>query len=218
MLELDHVFVFAAPAAADAAAAELAAWGLVEGTPNVHPGQGTANRRFFFANAFLELLFVRDAAEVQSPPIAATHLGDRARWRETGYSPYGVCVRTAGAPLPFPTWPYRPPYLPAGMHIDVAADTAPHEPFVFAIPFGGRPDAAPPDRRQPLAHPSGATMITALRMTLPGAASPALLALQHAGVVMLAHGDAPALALELDHARAGRMLDLHPGLPLVLRA
>ena len=44
-LELDHVFVNTAPGAPEAD--QLLSFGLVEGSSNVHPGQGTANRRFF---------------------------------------------------------------------------------------------------------------------------------------------------------------------------
>lgn len=44
-IELEHFFIRVRPAAPEADI--LAAMGLVEGTPNVHPGQGTANRRFF---------------------------------------------------------------------------------------------------------------------------------------------------------------------------
>ena len=40
-LALDHVFVCVA-AGAEAEASALASAGLVEGAPNVHPGQGTA--------------------------------------------------------------------------------------------------------------------------------------------------------------------------------
>ncbi len=57
-MELDHVFVCTARDAPEAE--RLRALGLVEGTSNVHHGQGTANRRFFFANAMLELLWVHD--------------------------------------------------------------------------------------------------------------------------------------------------------------
>jgi hypothetical protein len=39
-LELDHVFVMCDADAPDATA--LASVGLIEGAPNVHPGQGTA--------------------------------------------------------------------------------------------------------------------------------------------------------------------------------
>ena len=71
-VELDHVFVCVAPDAPEADL--LVAFGLLEGTPNTHPGQGTANRRFYFRNAMLELVWVRDEDEAQSPLIAPTRL------------------------------------------------------------------------------------------------------------------------------------------------
>ncbi len=69
------------------------AFGLTEGSSNLHLGQGTANRRFFFYNAMLELLWVRDEREARSPPIAPTRLWKRWRYRFSGYSPFGVCLR-----------------------------------------------------------------------------------------------------------------------------
>ncbi|MGH8238896.1 MAG: hypothetical protein ACREXP_18010 [Steroidobacteraceae bacterium] len=54
-VEVDHVFVSASVGAPEGD--RLLDLGLVEGSPNRHPGQGTANRRFFFANAMLEPAF-----------------------------------------------------------------------------------------------------------------------------------------------------------------
>jgi hypothetical protein len=71
-VELDYVFVCTA---LDAPEADLlVAFGLAEGTPNRHPGQGTANRRFYFRNAMLELVWVRDEREARSPLVAPTRL------------------------------------------------------------------------------------------------------------------------------------------------
>ena len=44
-LELDHVFILVKPEAR--VANLLIAKGFEEGTRNIHPGQGTSNRRFF---------------------------------------------------------------------------------------------------------------------------------------------------------------------------
>jgi hypothetical protein len=41
-------------------------FGLLEGSSNAHPGQGTANRRFFFDNFMLELLWVTNPAEART--------------------------------------------------------------------------------------------------------------------------------------------------------
>jgi len=60
-IELDHLFVCTAPGAPQAE--DLVQFGLLEGPPNQHPGQGTANRRFSFKNAMIELLWVSDAEE-----------------------------------------------------------------------------------------------------------------------------------------------------------
>ena len=86
-MELDHLFICTA---IDAPAAEtLRQFGLVEGTPNTHPGQGSANRRFFFRNFMLELLWVHDVEEARTQPI---HLADRWLQRHT-HCPFGLCLR-----------------------------------------------------------------------------------------------------------------------------
>ena len=119
--ELDHLFVFTGVGAPEAD--RLVSLGMTEGSGNVHRGQGTANRRFFFRNAMLELLWVDDKQEVLSEPIAPTWLWERSQSRRTRASPFGICLRgtdgTGPAP-PFETWTYYPPYLPAGMGIPVA--------------------------------------------------------------------------------------------------
>jgi hypothetical protein len=53
-LRIDHVFILCAEGAPEADA--FLAAGLREGSSNTHPGQGTANRRFFFENFYVELL------------------------------------------------------------------------------------------------------------------------------------------------------------------
>jgi len=71
-IELDHLFVCTAPGAPQAE--DLVQFGLLEGPPNQHPGQGTANRRFSFKNAMIELLWVSDAEESQSEFTRGTQL------------------------------------------------------------------------------------------------------------------------------------------------
>jgi hypothetical protein len=75
MPELDHVFIFCSEGAPEADA--LAQRGVTEGSSNAHPGQGTANRRFFFGNAYLELLWVSDPVEARSEEVHRTRLWER---------------------------------------------------------------------------------------------------------------------------------------------
>src|SRR5215475_4921008 len=100
--EIDHIFICTAVGAPEAE--RLIEFGLAEGSPNHHPGQGTANRRFFFENAMLELLWVDDAEEVQREGIRRLALWERWSQRNLGASPFGICyrpTRDATEPAPF---------------------------------------------------------------------------------------------------------------------
>src|SRR5215472_16149438 len=112
-IELDHLFVCTAKGAPEAE--RLVQVGLHEGPPNDHPGQGTACRRFAFANAMIELLWVKDETEAQSQTTKRTLLWERWSGRQGKASPFGICVRPVSLQdrgSPFPTWEYRPLYLP----------------------------------------------------------------------------------------------------------
>ena len=206
-------------------AERLVALGLAEGSPNAHPGQGTACRRFFFANAYLELVFVADAAEAQSEPARSTRLYERWSRRRSGASPFGVVLRPGaggggpsegGAKPPFPSWSYRALYLPPGFAIEVAAGTPLDEPEIFYIPFARRPDAI---GQQPISHAIPLAEITAVGIGVPGlgARSAAARAVEEAGVVSFASADDHLMTLTFDLAARGAAADLRPHLPLVLR-
>jgi len=122
-IELDHLFVLTAQGAP--AAHKLVEFGFREGAPNQHAGQGTANRRFSFANAMIELLWVNDPQEAQSQAARRTLLWDRWSRRDADASPFGICLRPVNSDdekPPFPASEYRPSYLPNPlcMHIGEA--------------------------------------------------------------------------------------------------
>lgn len=223
LLEFDHLFI-----CTDAGAPAvdwLCALGVTEGTPNTHPGQGTTNRRIFFHNAMLEFLWVHDEREARAPQIAPTRLWERWRYRQTGFSPFGIALRSrTPAPthppsLPFATWAYHPPYLPSHLEIDVASHTTPAEPLLFYIPFGEQPAAAPAVRRQPLDHAIGWREITHVSMSIPTHAplSDALRALAAAHLVTITVGPAHLAEVEFDHGHQGQLVDGRPWVPLRLR-
>jgi hypothetical protein len=74
-VELDHVFICVDRWAPEAE--RIAAFGPCEGPSNVQPGRGTANRRFFFRNAMLELLQVENSLGARSEVTAPTQLWER---------------------------------------------------------------------------------------------------------------------------------------------
>ena len=111
-IELDHLFVCTAPGAPEAE--RLVQLGFHEGPPNQHPGQGTACRRFSFANAMIELFWVSDEREARSESTKRTLLWERWSGREHNASPFGFCLRPSDPQdrVPhFPAWEYRPAYL-----------------------------------------------------------------------------------------------------------
>ena len=219
-VEVDHVFVSASVGAPEGD--RLVELGLVEGSSLHHPGQGTANRRFFFANAMLELAWVHDAVEAQSETEPARRLHFWERWvgRDGSACPFGVCLRpTAGTSdvAPFPSWEYRPSYSPVGLPV-ATNSTVDAEPLVFYIPMHRRMDTAPPQRREPYEHALPIRELTSLRMFSPGAAalSPAMLAALRTGAFSFQRAASPLLELGFDGERRGQRADLRPTLPLVL--
>lgn len=207
-LELDHFFVMTARGAPESEA--LVEFGLIEGAPNRHPGQGTANRRFFFHNAFLELLWVDDAAEAQSAVTRRTGLWPRWAGRESGACPFGVCFRpAAGASgrLPFDTWNYRPGYLPAPLAIPMSTRSEREgEPLLFSIDFNRAPIDQDAARRQPLDHPAGLRRVSRLKITVAQAgplSSDLLSAAQHCPQVEFSAGERHLLEVCFDDEPQG---------------
>ena len=218
--EFDHLFICTDFGAS--VADRLVEFGLVEGSANPHPGQGTTNRRFFFDNAMLELLWVDDEAAAYSPPIARTRLWERWLNRTSGACPFGLIVR----PVPgdedsvaFSSWAYHPPYLPATVAIAVGTNSENlTEPMLCQIPFGQRPDRYFELKAQPLNHPLGVREITRVELVSPHADRPSseLQALVATDRIKLRLGAEYLIELGFDGEGKGQQLDLRSELPLIL--
>jgi hypothetical protein len=219
--ELDHLFVCVTEGG-DREADRLVGLGLTEGQPNRHPGQGTACRRFFFANAYLELLWVCDPAEAQGETPRPLQLWERWSARSAGACPFGICLRPAGpdvTELPFAAWQYRPSYLPEPLCIHVAAGHSSTEgPLLFYLDFARRPDARPESQRQPLQHRIGLRQITRVLVRGPQALSPVAeeITRQTAGIAFEVWEE-HLLEIGFDGERAGQGADLRPLLPVIFR-
>jgi len=209
-MQIDHVFIRVSPGGPEAEL--LRAFGLSEGSGNTHPGQGTANRRFFFANAFLELLWIADAEEIANERTRPTMLRERLSTDgDDTASPFGICFRPAAA---FDTWDYAPAYLPQGMNIGIASEAPLSEPMWFYTSAGKAPADFDSNRRQPLDHAAGVGSITALRCSLP---SKAVLseAARASGIAFATDGE-HLLEITFDHAARGLSQDFRPALPLIM--
>jgi hypothetical protein len=218
--ELDHISLWVSVGGPEAE--RVVALGLTEGQPNRHPGQGTDCRRFFFANAYLELLWVENAKEARGEVAGPLRMWERWSGRATGICPFGLILRPAqegAAAPPFAAWKYRPPYLPPGLALHVGGDPdCLQEPLVFYLPVPRRPDMLAPPERLPLDHPASFRELTALRIFGPYSAtlSAALRAVEQTGAVAFGHAPEHLAEVGFDGETQGKRADLRPPLPLVM--
>jgi glyoxalase-like protein len=209
---IDHVFVCTGLGAP--AAEALREFGLKEGPPNTHPGQGTACRRFFFRNGMLELLWVRDPGEAQSDQTRRTRLWER--WSEggRGASPFGIILRPdspAESAGPFQNfWEYRPASM-SGLRLEIAEGTGLDEPMWCYMNTGRHLDFD-------LDHPCGFHELTGAGIVSPLLDGHSVTREMAAGhVIEWEEGDQHLLVLDFDQRRSGRERDFRPDLPVVFR-
>jgi len=218
--ELDHLFICTSVNAPEAA--RLMELGLTEGSPNNHPGQGTACRRFFFANGYLELLWVHDMTEATSEPVRCTRLWERWSGRTDGTCPFGFCFHPTDRDKPdppFASWQYRPAYLPDPLSIEIATNvTVLSEPMLCYLAFAQRPDAYLAARHQPFQHANGfreITRVTLVKPALTAEVSPEFQAVVDANLIELRAGTEYFVELGFDREQQRRRADCRPALPLI---
>jgi hypothetical protein len=234
-LERDHIFVWVSEGAPEAAALEKL--GLqTDRRINKHTGQGTSSIVFYFENAYLELIWVDDedvaAKKDNEAGSGAAHMVERARWRETGASPFGVGLhRRAGATgaIPFPTRKYWAEWMKPDTFIEFATSASnAGEPLCFVVPESIA--VPPPEKLRPLlesrpelrklfAHPLGARELTGVKITVSGVSRLSTTAslLSKNGIATIEKGKAPELELTFDGGSRGKSLDARPTLPITLK-
>lgn len=214
-IELDHVFICTARGAPEAG--KFLEFGLREGPPDEHLGQGTANRRFSFLNAMIELLWVSNRDDAQSQNTARTLLWERWSSRSDKACPFGICVRpheSQELTLPFECWEYRPAYLPSPLCLHVG-EAGIEEPMWVYLTFMRRAQR----ERWFHEHPSGVREITRLTLQSPAPIRSSISkVLVEAGILEIVVGSSYLLKIEFDHNRQRLEIDFTPDLPVVFRA
>lgn len=220
-LELDHVFVCVGDTSH--ANAALTEFGLNLSMTRVHQGQGTRNACAFFDNAYLELLWRHNDADLQSRLVRPLMLWERLRWRETGACPFGVALRpTMGEDevAEVETWDYEAPFLPKGSSIPIVTPrNSPSVPLIF-LSLGSMPPAILPFHRRPALEQRGSRRrLTAVRI---GISEPASLSSASRDIcarcgVEIAVAPGPHVELEWNHGSGGSQADFTSALPLSIR-
>ncbi|MGF1520995.1 MAG: VOC family protein [Leptolyngbyaceae cyanobacterium] len=210
-MRLDHVFILVEPEAK--VGDRLPEHGLREGPSNTHPGQGTANRRFYFANGMLEFLWVRDAHEANTGPGRDLRFAERSQ--DPKASPFGAIFVPHHHPIsqamPFPGWHYQPDYFPPpkGFHVGANSQNL-MEPLCFYFPFH---DPGVP-KPQPTRNPQ---TISEVIISTPSTDTEGVLALASQTERLAIHtGQEHLLEITLDDHDSGHTEDYRPAMPLIL--
>ena len=156
-MRVDHIFIFSGDEGV--VANLLVEFGLSEGSNRIHKGQGTTNRKFYFHNFFLEILWVHNVQEIKSELTGPSGLWERSEFSDNGFSRFGLClVNAEETDLLFRNaFAYRPKFLPDPLQIDVLNND--HQstlPWTFRLPFKGNSDFT----SEPLIHKQNVKKLT----------------------------------------------------------
>ncbi|MEL7060110.1 MAG: hypothetical protein AAGN46_08815 [Acidobacteriota bacterium] len=221
-LEVDHVFVVVERGAEDATTALRGADLAMLDEVRTHEGQGTASRFVFFDSTYLELIWREpDVALGESSQDVADRLG-ASGCAAGAPSPFGVALRRITPnddPLPAPTTIYRADWMPADAQAIEFFDVsdAPGAVFLFYVPppmavtGWKRPPSMPPAEERA----KGPRRMTGVRVTTSAEVPPVLAPLGRD--LELETGDDCLLELTFDDGATGRVDDLRPVLPVILR-
>ncbi|MEL6255551.1 MAG: VOC family protein [Bacteroidota bacterium] len=163
-MEIDHIFIFSKNKGKEAD--ELVEKGFTEGSSRIHPGQGTRNRKFYFENFFLEILWVVNEWEIKDERTRATQLWERSQFAKNEYSPFGMCLlNTLESDALFTeALSYQPIYFPGGMPIEFLPHTDQEFfPWTFRLPFKGKLKKAD----EPRTHRNGIKSLTEAAFGVP---------------------------------------------------
>lgn len=133
---VDHIFIFTDDQGQ--VADSLLDLGFIEGSNRVHDGQGTSNRKFYFDNFFLEIIWVHDKQQIISENTSPMGLWQRANYKNSGFSPYGLCLvnNETTDNLFNDAFAYQPAYFPENMPIAIIKNEQQGTlPYTFRLPF-----------------------------------------------------------------------------------
>ncbi len=210
-MQVDHIFIFSKANGAEAD--ELIKFGLTEGSGRVHTGQGTTNRKFYFTNFFLEILWVHDEAEIQGSRPSCTKLWERSLFYTNEYSPFGLCLVNSEDtdPLFEGSSTYDPEYFPEGMKIDFIND--PQLPWIFRLPFK-KSDHKP---NEPMDHPNEISKLSNVTFGIDRSNQVTeLISKQSSDTILFDLSQEKKMILEFDHCKNNSEFHFE-SLPLMIK-
>ncbi|MFP2995093.1 VOC family protein [Spongiivirga sp. MCCC 1A20706] len=237
-VQLDHVNIWVKNATkAKERLVELGFTGIPDSLSNVHKGQGTTGRYFYFLNGYLELIFVCDQAEFEANNEKNTALdfAERVNFEANGASPFSIALNLkeyAAEKIPFKTVRYHQEWMDENSSIYAAQSSKKHlkEPSIFVVfpeiqydVFESISDLNKiPEEyalwREFYKHPNGAKKITAVKITSPevDVTTETIKAVNEIEGISVSSGAAHLMELYFDNNVQGKSYDLRPDLPLII--
>ena len=220
VIELDHVFVFAPQGSSEQdVVAVLEEAGLTVNPERNEFPDGVVGRYVFFANAYLEILWLGPDADTDAETRRA------ATWETSGASPFGIGLRRqpgAPDPLPFRSRAKTEEWMEPGTEMRLLNDASELlAPSLFVVPeYMAMPSWSDPGD-DPASRPAQArTNVTGVRMVATPESVPQATDALIGTSVRIESGEAPLMELsigsELQLQLQLRRTDLRPILPLVL--
>lgn len=196
-MTIDHIFIFVN---SKEAADELVNFGLTEGSGNIHKGIGTANRRFFFDNFYLEILWVENEDEAKS--VEEIGIWERYKYRESGYSRFGICFKNTKETNSIfsKAIQWKPMFLLSNKHVDIL--TTKHLPWFFRFPPNRRKSL----KDEPKKHNVGLKRLSKVVMTIGKMdLYDELKEIEFSTIVKFTEEDKSSLVLEFDNSKNGKV-------------
>jgi len=187
--------------------------GFVEGEPNSHPGQGTANHRFFFKNFMFEIIYIVDETELGSERTKV--LGIKEQFKNPKSCKFGVIMRPDEEKengFSLESEKYKPLYLPDGMHMDVISKTFEDEPKFVYLSFAGPPKGR--DECKQYIGNNEIHNVTSVSYIKKGTVSKTLKEISEKSNISLLSNANNILELEFDNGTNGKTEEFEPVLPL----
>lgn len=213
-MKIDHIFI-CVKAPLDKVKI-LTDFGITEGEPNTHTGQGTSNHRFFFSNTYFQLLHVTNEVLLKSVPSKPSSLYERFNRTDNTISPFGICLYPGDNKLSivdYLTKDYQPKFIqpPLKMHI---FNTPLVEPMFYFVDYIS--DSSK-ETHMTYRHEIGFESITGVKISMPQSNSSIKHDLGEANIVEFMQSDEHLLELEFDHGDQSKSHDFRPDLPLIFR-
>ena len=201
----------------------------------IHKGQGTSGRYFYFLNGYLELIFIHNQKEFELNNNTNKHLDfpERANFEHNGASPFGVALKVMDYnvdKIPFTKIKYHQEWMEENKSIYVAksSKTQLQDPSIFVVYPEIEADIFEttadlnniPDEyaiwREFFKHPNGAKKLTNIRITSVGSIlhSETIQAINRIKNLTIIDGEKHLMELVFDESIQGVSFDLRPELPL----